>query len=334
MRDKLAITLCLAIQPLAQASPMLPTICDVVNAPMFREGLELHQTPTSCGWPVPRPCVHFSYYVPKYFIEVVSNAKETFFTKLPGVQLQLKLTKPTAPFGAEDDMESYSFHAHTINIPFAQWAFDELPCGQALPDVFCFSTMSEHLGANWSTGLADTWQPNHKLWALSPKACLLKGAAMSITGEHSASTGGDSSMCSFNMEWLPKYPPSTQPVCTGWGIHFPRTGTVTSSDQTTASLVVASRIRSIGAEVLRGVSISPDEKWQMIRPQTSGCFREGQNIAYLRVKGVNELGRLSGNFKNYLYAIWQRTSCTRDVPWVATTQIWLQALQATCKAWR
>lgn len=334
MLKKLVILFWGLFGPVVEAAPGFPTICDVVNTPTFLQSLEMIQSPAICPGPIPRPCVQFSYYVPKYFVEVVSEAKETFFGKLPGVRTQLLTVLPSLPFAAEDDSEGYSFHAHTLNIPFGEAGFGPLPCGGTPPDTMCFSTMSEHLGTNWRTGVPDLWQPKFQAWALSPKGCLLAGAVSSATGGGFNAVEGDKPICSFNLEWWKKYPPSTQPICTGWGIHFPRTGTVTSSDQTTASLVIASRIRSIGAETLKGISISPDEKWQMISPQASSCFREGQNIAILQVKGVGELGRLTGKFKNYLYAIWQRTSCVKDAPWVASTQAWLSTLQSTCKAWR
>ena len=333
MRKTITTCMWLFSAAAAQASPALfPNICSVVNTPYFDQSMELTYHQSMCGHPVPRPCIHFSYYVPKYFIEVVGNPKETFFGALPGVKVQMQFLPPGLPFAAEDDFESYSYHAHTINIPFAQWAFNELPCGDALPDVFCFSAMSEHLGSHWRTGAADLWQPAFQAWALSPQTCLVKGAITSATGGSVGGVGASSPLCSFAIDWLARYPPSAQPVCTGWGIHFPRTGTVTSSDQTTASLVIASRIRSIGAEVFQSVFISPDEKWQMISPQASSCFREGQNIGILAMKGVNELGRLKGNFNNYLYAVWQRTSCTRDVPWLVTTKLWINGLKAVCKA--
>lgn len=250
------------------------------------------------------------------------------------MQSQLGSTRAQAPFATEDDQESYAFHAHTLRIPFSQWAFDELPCGGGAPDLFCFSTMSEHLGSNWSTGAADLFQPKFLAWSTTPKTCLLAGAATSLIGERLVPAGSDSSICSVPLEGLPRYPPSLQPVCTGWGIHFPRSGVVTSSDQNTASLVIASRIRSIGAEVLQGVSITSDEKWQMILPQQSACFREGENIGFLGIKGVGEIGRLTGNFRNYLYAVWQKKRCVRDIPWIVFIRTWLQGIKSACAAWR
>ena len=309
-----------------------PNICDVVNTPAFLSEFDLQFKPSMCGWPVPRPCVDVSYNVPRYFIEVVGNPKETMFGALPGTVAQLALTVGSPMYAAEDDNGSYSFHAHMLHVPFSQWAMAGMPCGGGMPDLFCFSAMSEHLTPSWQTGSADAWQPEFLAWGLAPKACLLKGAAHSAIGGSLPAGAGASPICSFNMGWLAKYPPTTQPICTGWGIHFPRTGTVTSSDQLTASLVVASRIRSIGAEVFQSVAIRPTDKWQMIYPQTSTGFREGQNVALLTVKGVGEIGRLQGRIKNYLYAVWGQESCTRDLPWVAEAHAWLAAVQAACKA--
>ncbi len=312
------------------ASAAFPTICDVVNTPTFQFEVNLQSTPATCEFPA-RPCSQISYYVPHYFVEVVNNPRESFFSKIPGVALQLTLNTAIAPFAAEDDNESYSFHAHVIHIPFSQEALAPMPCGGGAPDLFCLSVMSEHLGTHWSTGAPDMWQPKLLAWSLSPKACLVKGALTSITGDWTAKQASVPQLCSVSLEWLPKYPPSLQAICTGWGIHFPRSGTVTSSDQTTASLIVASRIKSLGAEVFQSLAIEQDEKWQMIYPQTSSSFREGQNIAYLRVKGVNELGRIGGKFRNYLYVIWQKRTCIRDLPFVAEAHAWLATLQSACK---
>lgn len=47
-------------------------------------------------------------------------------------------------------------------------------------------------------------------------------------------------------------------------------------------------------EVFHSSPSSPDEQWQMTYPQSSSCFREGQNVAVLdTVKNVREIGRLS-----------------------------------------
>ena len=309
-----------------------PGVCAVAKTPSFQNCLELRGHTSMCGYPVPRPCVHLSYYVPQYFIEVVDQAKESFFFALPGVATQLATSKEILPFGAQDDEGAYSFHARTINVPFTLMGFAGMPCGGFLWDNMCFTSMSEHLGDNWRTGLGDQYQPQWMAWALAPKACLIKGAVTSAMGG-GRSTGypAHGGLCSVDRSWMRKYPPSNQSVCNGWGIVFPRYGTVTSSDQVTASLMVASRMRSLGSEVFQSVPTFSDEKWQMIYPQASSCFREGQNVGILRLKRVNEMGRLwTGKIKNYLYVVWRRVRCTRDLPFYASARAWPSLLQGAC----
>ena len=329
MKSAVFLLLLTSLHSSAMASP--PNVCTLVKSHQFRPMLDFQYSNDVCGWPFPRPCVRFSYYVPRYFIEVVKNAKETYFHGLPGVAAQNAAVASEPPMGVDDDLGSYSGHAHVIRVPFSSIAFGGLPCGGALQDLFCFTAMSEHLGASWKTGTPDMWHPHYLAWSAAPKACLLKGAATSATGNIVGAAGSDASSCSFTRAWLPRYPPSTYPVCTGWGIHFPRTGTVTSSDTTTASLMLASRIKSLATEVFQGFQGPADEKWQMVFPQVSAGFREGQNTAILRVKAVSELGRLRGRPNNFLYAVWQRVSCKQDMPWVVSSEIWLQGIKLACE---
>lgn len=320
----------LVIMFTALKAQALPSICSVVKTPQFRSCLSLKVRPSLCGFP-PRPCVHFNYYVPQYFIEVVGNPGESFFKGLPGTSLQLGTLLKRVPFASEGDNGSFSFHAHTINVPFAAWGMNELPCRGAAYDRFCFSSMSEHLGRLWHTGEGDLLQPSYLAWSAAPKACLIKGA-VSSAATSSRPTGRPAfGNCSFNRSWMKRFPPSNQPICTGWGIQFPRYGTVTSSDQTTASLTIASRMRSLGSEVFQNVSTFPGEKWQMIYPQSSSCFREGHNIGITRAKQVSEWGRIfNGKPRNYLYVVWKPVGCTRDIPWIAATHAWLGVLQGVC----
>lgn len=329
MKNIFILTILSAYTSLAYA---FPTVCSVVNSPHFLGCLELKKTPSMCGSP-PRPCVHYTYYVPQYFIEVVNNPRESFFTTMPGAAKQLAALKDVIPFGAEEDSGAYTFHAHTLNVPFTRWAFYGMPCGGTSWDNMCFTSMSEHLGSNWKTGAADLLQPAWLAWSAAPKACLIKGAVTSTVGS-STPTGYPAYgfMCSTDRSLLTKYPPSNQPVCSGWGIAFPRYGTVTNSDQLTASLMVASRMRSLGSEVFQSVPTFPDEKWQMITPQSNSCFREGQNVSILQAKGVGEIGRLlSGKFKNYLYVVWKRVGCTRDVHTIPSTLAWPGMMQVSCR---
>ena len=322
----------LSLLTTSTVSHSFPNVCDLIKSGRFHEALDFNYHYTTCGSPIPRPCARFNYYVPKYFIEVVGNPKETYFRALPGVNAQLGNTIGGAPVGTDDDLGAYSAHAHVIRIPFASWAFQGMPCSGEIPDLFCFSVMSEHLGSNWKTGAADLWQPKFLAWSSQPKACLLMGAATSVSGAWTGGAGRDSGNCSLAMGWLARYPPSAQQVCTGWGIHFPRSGTVTSSDSTTGSLVIASRIKSLGAEVFSSITASPDERWQMVYPQMSSPFREGQNVAFLRAKNVSEGGRLFRFSRNFLYAIWQKTTCKRDLPAIWTSKAWISGLKAACGA--
>ena len=319
----------LLITGLSLKALSFPDICNVLNSKSFRSCLQLRSKLSLCGWPFPRPCISYSYYVPQYFTEVVSSSHDTFFNFLPkGV-----FGKPTInlPFSAEDDEGSYSFHAHTINVPFTSLGFVHMPCGGTPIDLFCHSSKSEHLGRPWLTGEGDKFQPKHWAWSLSPKACLVKGAIQGATGGSSPTHYPNLNSCSFPRGWQKTYPPSTQPVCTGWGIHFPRYGTVTSSDQTTASLLIASRMRSLASEVFMSVPTSHDEKWQMLYPNQSDCFREGQNIGALRLKTVNERGRVSwGMQKNYRYVNCKKVSCKQELFTLASTYAGLEFMKALC----
>ena len=312
-----------------------PNVCDVVETPHFERelGLSVRNAwcPSSPPWP-PWPCSHVSYNVPRYFIEVVNHPKETMFSGLPGVRFQLRGMRDIAPFAAEDSTGAFSYHAHAIHVPFTWVAFAGMPCGGALPDLTCFSAASEHLGSRWNSGYPDMVQPQVLFWAPKPAACLKKGAAMSVTGQWGMTGGGIEPMCSFKLPWwIRRYPPTDAPVCTGWGQHLPRSGTVTSSDQTTASLVIASRIKSIAGDVYRSVGSNPTDKWQMIYPQVSSSFREGQNIGYLRLMQVNEVGRLGGKFTKFLYVIWQQTTCTVDRITGNLSKVWIKGVKAACK---
>jgi len=192
--------------------------------------------------------------------------------------------------------------------------------------------MSEHLGLNWSTGSADLLQPNFLAWSLSPKACLIKGAAMSLSGESGSAGYPASPSCSVPMSWLPKYPPSTHSACTGWGVFYPRSGIYSGPAQTTGALMVAARMKSMSNEIFHATPSSGDEVWQMIYPQSSSCFREGQNVSVLdAAKNVREIGRLtSGKLKGYLFVVWSKVSCCRELAEVPTAYAAIAAMDALC----
>ncbi|MGK5086979.1 type IV secretion system DNA-binding domain-containing protein [Bdellovibrionota bacterium FG-2] len=311
-----------------------PNVCTVVNTSEFNSCLSFEVGTCMCGFPVPRPCANFSYYVPQTFIEVFPNPKSSYFGDLPGAAVQLStLGSLPVPFGAEADDDTQSFHAHALGVPLAMIPFSTLPCTSARVEQTCFDAMSEHLGSNWSTGGADLLQPNFMAWSLSPKACLLKGAATSLAGELEPNLGGAGAGCSIPMGWLPKYPPSTHSACTGWGTFYPRSGVYHGPSQTTGALMVASRMKSLGGDVFHTTPASIDEVWQMITPQSSSCFREGQNVGVLdTIKNVRELGRLtSGKLTGYLFTVWSKVSCCRDLALVPAAYIALEAMSVACK---
>ena len=140
-------------------------------------------------------------------------------------------------------------------------------------------------------------------------------------------------MCSVPMS-LETYPPSAHFACNGWGVFYPRVGAYNGVSQTAGALMVAARIKSLASEVFQSTRSSPSEKWQMIAPQASACFREGENVLPLETfKRATELGRVSsGRLKGYLFAIWQPVSCCRDLSEVPSSQAILAALKAVCQA--
>ena len=98
--------------------------------------------------------------------------------------------------------------------------------------------------------------------------------------------------------------------------------------------MIASRLKSLATEVFHATPATLNEKWQMIWPQSSSCFREGQNIGLLEtIQGVRETGRLtSGKFKGYLFSTWRQVSCCAELPQVPEALVAIEAMSATCKA--
>ncbi len=96
--------------------------------------------------------------------------------------------------------------------------------------------------------------------------------------------------------------------------------------------MIADRLKSLGSEVFMSVSSSTDEKWQMISPTQSQCFRRGQNVAFLETAAMaTDIGRLQGKPKNYLFTVWKKVSCTKDLPYVASTIAAAGLMQAVCQ---
>jgi hypothetical protein len=272
--------------------------------------------------------------VPTTFIEVHPNAGETFFGGLPAARSQLsRLPSTVLPYGAESDDDTQSFQAHALAVPLASTVLSSLPCSSSWRDTTCFEAMSEHLGANWSTGAADQLQPNFLAWKANPLACLLTGAGSSAGGGVGGSIGGNGAMCSVPMS-LERYPPSAHFACNGWGVFYPRVGIYNGVSQTAGALMVAARLKSLATEVFQSTPSSPAEKWQMIVPQPSACFREGENVLSLETaKHAIEVGRLgAAPLKGYLFTTWQPVSCCKEMSEVPAAQAALAAIKAACRA--
>lgn len=327
------IAILLTIPLTGSAGILFPNICSVAKTSQFRSCLNLSIGACVCGYPLSHPCASISYYVPQTFIEVWPNSKQSFFSKYPGTAVQLGLHPDNGiPFGEDDEMGGFSFQAHAIAIPLANEILSPLSCGGTRTDKVCFDLMSEDLGSNWSTGAADSLQPSFLAWSLSPKACLLKGAVAGVIGIGDISIGGDMGGCSYPLSFLPKYPPSTHDTCNGWGIFYPRSGIYQGSSRTGAALMIAARLKSLGIEVSHTIPGDLDEVWQMIYPQSSSCFKEGENIGFLEaIKGVREEQRLLGKPNGYLFVIWKRVSCCKEFVEIAKNELALQAISLGCQ---
>ena len=316
---------------IAGVASAFPNVCDVVEQPAFSTCMGYQVSSCVCpGYP-PRPCAHFSYYVPETYIEVTDEPGSTKFHGLPGVERQLaSLSGVKLPYGTEGD-DFAAFQARTLAVPLSSTVLASLPCGTQFQDTTCFGAMSEHLGAKWSTGSADLRQPSFLAWAASPKGCLLYGAATSSAGGGEPVISGGNASCSVSMDWLTMYPPSAHSACNGWGVFYPRVGMYDGPSQTTAALMVADRMKSLSTEVFQSASSSPDEKWQMILPSGSECFREGQNVSFLETPlMVNDRGRLRGRFKDYLFVTWRHVSCCKDYTDVPVATAVLASMQSAC----
>ncbi len=326
--------LCFGPQKL-QASILFPNICSVVKSFSFRSclGLKVGKCYCPSPWPLPpRPCAAVSFNIPVSFIEVFPQGGKSYFTKLPGAAVQLTsvLKEKLIPYGADGGDDTHAFHAHTISIPF-QNILRFVKCASPRMEKSCFDGMSEHLYDLWKTGSPDKFQPKYLAWSIVPKACLIKGAITSFTPPPELAFSHEGG-CSFPMPFMRIYPPSPLPVCNGWGIFFPRSGVYNGVSKTVGSLMIAARMKSLSSEVFRSMPSHPFEKWQMINPQTSSCFRKGQNVAQLETyKRVNEIGRLRGKFSGYLYAIWKKVTCCVDYHNIPAIKIGLGLIESTCK---
>lgn len=310
-----------------------PSICSAVKAPAFEMCMEHVKSSCTCGFP-PHPCTSHTYYVPTSYIEVTSRPKHSFFNDLPGASSQLKALKDDWFSSGSVEMDNRFYQARVLPVPFANTVYSGMPCATNSVDRPCFEAMSEHISTQWKTGSGDANDPQFKLWAVSPKACLIKGAAMAAsTGNVSNGTPAGGGSCGFEMPATTTFPPVTGDICGGWGTLLPRTGFVESNSSVGGALLAAERIRSIASEVYHSTAIDPDEKWQMIFPQSSSCFHEGQAVGKLEtLNGVNEIGRLTKlDHDSWLFVVWKRVSCCSESTNIPQAEFAKKAMKAMCQ---
>ncbi len=313
-----------------------PNICTVIAQPSFRSCMTFTVTPDMCPSPFPLPphsCARISYFIPQTFIETTTSKGISHFNTLPIAASQLAGVDKTTPFGAVNDDDTQAFQARTIAVPLTQLAFSGMPCGGERQEKLCFDGMSEHIEPHWSTGKGDLMQPAFLAWKASPKLCLLKGAATSIGGGRPSSMGAGSGTCSYPFQVLPVFPPSSMPVCTGWGVMFPRYGTQVGGSEIIGSLSIASRIKSLSVEVFKNMPADPSEKWSMLSPNSSSCFREFENIGGLEtIRQANNRGRLvKKNLQGNLFTTWKQVSCKKEWYEVPVYKAELAIIESVCK---
>lgn len=309
-----------------------PSVCSVIKSPAFELCAEHVRSTCTCGFP-PHPCTLHSYYEPASFVEVTTLPRMSFFKDLPGAASQLSTSKELPTSSGGEEMDGHFYHARILQVPFGSLAYSGMPCGGSPVEKPCFEAMSEHISTTWKSGVADSHQPLLLAWSANVPACLANGAISAVsTGRvvKGLPTGG--ATCSFPLE-APAFPPVTSEICNGWGVLLPRTGFVESNSIVSAALLAGERIRSIANEVYGSTAIFPDEKWQMIYPQSSSCFREGQTLGLLEtVHGVNETGRMKSiNQESFLFVVWKKVSCCSESTSIATAEAAKQAMKQMCQ---
>lgn len=329
-RKAAAVCLVLFLVPRAFG---FPTVCSAVKAPSFTSCMQHTTSGCMCPGTPPRPCVRHTYYFIQSLVEVTTAPRQSFFMGMPGAALQLgAAVESVAGFGGEQ-MGSYFFHARVIQAPLSYMAYQGMACGGSKAEKVCFDAMSEHV-ESWKTGVADLTQPTFLAWKAAIPACFKKGMVnAATTGDVLTGFSPGSASCGFPLAGLNMFPPTTADICGGWGVLMPRTGFVESSSSMGAALLAAKRIKSIASEVYKTMPSGPDEKWSLVYPNSSSCFREGKSLGEIEViKGANEMGRLSGkNHQTYLFAIWKRVSCCKDMDSIATTEAAKAALTSMCQ---
>ncbi|CAM6053763.1 unnamed protein product [Sphagnum tenellum] len=327
---------------------LFPNACSVVKTDSFNSCLEYSVgSPVSCmcGFPIPRPCASVTWYYPAIFVEVTPKPYDSFFNQHPGAKIQLTVpaVNPLKPalskprdFCFDDDSGLYAFHAHSISVPMAPELFLPLPGGPTRFEKPCFDLMSEDLGDNWISDRVDMLGPQYLVGAAFPAACYAAASIASLAGRSALpSIGPDVGGCSNPIaSKLPAYPPTHREACNGWGQFLPRNAFYKGSSRTLAALMIASRLKSLGTEVTHTIPGAVDEKWQMIYPSTSSCFKEGENPGFVEtVRGAHEASRLTaGKLKEaYLFLVWQKVNACVDWPVGMAGKVTTLGMSLACK---
>ncbi len=328
-RKAAAVCLALFITPKVFGSP---TVCSAVKMPTYEMCMEYNTSPCMCGGTPPRPCVRHSYYFPQSFIEVTTAANKSFFSEIPGAAVQMSSGFLDSVSHGADDMGGYFYHARIIQIPLSSFGYEGFACGGNKQEKLCFDAVSEHVDS-WKTGIADQLQPQYLAWKMAIPLCYKKALKNAVIGDTPNPPLQNSLSCGFPLKSIKVFPPSMSEQCTGWGTLFPRTGFVESSSSVGAALLAAKRLRSLASDVYRSTPMSPDEKWSLVYPNSSSCFREGKSLGEIEtMRGANELGRLSKtNHQTFLFAVWKRVSCCKDFDSIPETAASKVALKAICQ---
>lgn len=324
-----AVCLALLFAPKAFGSP---TVCSAVQMPTYELCMEYKTSPCMCGGTPPRPCVRHSYYYPQSFIEVTTAANKSFFQNIGGASVQLSSSIFDSLNNGADDMGGYFYHARIIQVPLSFIGYQGFACGGNSQEKLCFDAVSEHI-ESWKTGVADLLQPQYLLWKAAVPLCYKKSIANALIGDPPNPPSSQTLSCGFPLKSIKVFPPSVSDQCSGWGALFPRTGFVESSSSVGAALLAAKRIRSLARDVYRSTPSSGDEKWSLVYPNSSSCFREGKSLGEIEtVRGGNERGRaLKTNHQIFLFVIWKKQSCCKDFDSIPETAASKVALKTVCQ---
>jgi hypothetical protein len=306
-----------------------PNLCSIIKGKKFDSCYKYKQSECSCGFP-PRPCAKHAYRIPRYFIEVTSNPDKSFFHGLP-ISISEKSFRQGHNEGSDS---SYFFHVRVASIPFSYLFLNTLTCAQADFSLPCVISSSVSLKGEWTTGLKDSSQPAYLAWKSSPGLCEKKGAVTS-SGLINVNYPAFSYRCNSKPVFKSKNPPGLRPQCTQWGNLYPRVGYVNTNNPINASLLSALRFQTLSNEVYLSVPSSRSDVWQMLYPSQSSCFKVGKNLFRAEMQnGVKEnikkrLFELKRHGQ-YLFVVWKKVSCCKDINTIATHKIVENALKLAC----